>query len=338
MGLKKKEIAIVFTAGLGNTILWIPAIRALKQEGFVITGVFTSAYNSQKLFQNTSLFNNTVVYPHKYSQFFKNLFHFRKYDHVILDVFASNKKHVTWAKWVGKKTMLQNTPSLLHKRASNQLIKQPKHNALLNMDLVQPLLEDMHQINFELISIPQKEDYIVFQPFSGNNTTPWKNWPLEQWKVLFSKVRNKIVVIGDSNEKTGVEEIKSWKLPNVEMIVGKTTLTELVNTIGKAQLYLGHDSGPMHIAVATNTPTFTLWGGSDKQLFAYDQINRKKNFVAYSHSPCHPCDSWLNPNTSKTSTPKNCPDFSCIRSLQAKDLLSDFQQFCEQHGVEFHSA
>jgi ADP-heptose:LPS heptosyltransferase len=49
-------------------------------------------------------------------------------------------------------------------------------------------------------------------------------------------------------------------LPNAVDLVGKLSLAEVAAVLARADLYVGNDSGLMHIAAATGVPTLGLFG------------------------------------------------------------------------------
>ena len=53
------------------------------------------------------------------------------------------------------------------------------------------------------------------------------------------------------------------KIPILDL-VGKSTLIEIFNIMKHCKLFIGNDSGLMHMAALANIPTFGLFGPSDK--------------------------------------------------------------------------
>ena len=51
--------------------------------------------------------------------------------------------------------------------------------------------------------------------------------------------------------------------PGVVSLVGKTSLRQLVALAGRARLFIGCDTGPMHVAAACGTPVVALFGPAD---------------------------------------------------------------------------
>jgi len=88
-------------------------------------------------------------------------------------------------------------------------------------------------------------------------------WPLENFRKLAVKIQSemkkKVVVIIGPDEEFMKEKVGKW---GVE-IVRHLSLKELFEIICKANLLIGNDSGPSHIAAAVGTPEIILFGPSD---------------------------------------------------------------------------
>jgi len=69
--------------------------------------------------------------------------------------------------------------------------------------------------------------------------------------------------------------------------VGQTTLQELVAVIARCQAFLTNDSGPLHIAVASQVPTVAIFGPTTRELgfFPYGPGHR----VIEKDLACRPC-------------------------------------------------
>jgi ADP-heptose:LPS heptosyltransferase len=64
-------------------------------------------------------------------------------------------------------------------------------------------------------------------------------------------------------------------------------LTETAALLKKCCLFIGNDSGPLHLAAALNVPTIGLFGPTaPRQFYPYKSI--KHTFI-YKNLPCSPC-------------------------------------------------
>ncbi|MCI5163733.1 MAG: glycosyltransferase family 9 protein [Candidatus Electrothrix sp. AX5] len=99
----------------------------------------------------------------------------------------------------------------------------------------------------------------------ANPAARWQSkfWPIEYWATLADKLQKQglLVVFGGSPQDT--EYITSIaRLMKTDPIIaaGRLTLPQSAALIQHASLYIGLDSGPMHIAALARTPVVALFG------------------------------------------------------------------------------
>lgn len=64
---KHKQALVFFSAGVGDAILLVPLVNELKKNGYKITGLFTSQYNCESIFEDTELFDSIEIKKNKLS-------------------------------------------------------------------------------------------------------------------------------------------------------------------------------------------------------------------------------------------------------------------------------
>ncbi len=102
---------------------------------------------------------------------------------------------------------------------------------------------------------------LVLHIGAGNRFRDWGVDNLVALTDLFSQhIEIQIVLIGAPDDKERAEEIKDKSKSNVLSLVGKLGLRELKELISQASLFVGPDSGPMHIAASTDTPLVVYFG------------------------------------------------------------------------------
>ena len=349
------KAAIFIASGLGNALVLIPLIKRIKAKGGQLTGIFTSSFQCEELFSDSDLFDEIVVLKGKADFVRLGTRRLRYFDEVYLDFFAATRKNYVLAQSIGKKLIANHIPEKLPSVLKKGLeLHQPEpgiHETTQNLRLVDPQITDEQikeadlRLKLEIpvdFSDPTFEanretltgDYAVIQVTGGNNKTPYKNWPLAHWKVFLKKLsqefpEQKWVLLGDRNEVEIGQEIMALDLPGFSNLIGATSVRQAVDVVRASQFYLGIDSGLMHLAVCFGKPTFSIWGGSDFNLFGYEKINPERHRVIYSPTSCRPCNSWIAPNTSRVKAPLDCPDFICLQQLSPQSVLDSFRQFAE---------
>lgn len=333
---KHKQALVFFSAGVGDAILLVPLVNELKKNGFKVTGLFTSPYNCESIFENTELFDSIKIKKNKLSLILFSIFNFRKFDTVFLNHFSYSKSHLALSTFFGK-DIYTNYKEFTSAQSSHSIhFIEPKtniHDALQNVFLFTANASSQY-LDFNINYKPQQSnkfnlpaEYIVVQASSANNNALFKNWPFENWLQFFKHLSQKnIVILGDNSEAHLNNAINSKEFPNVISLIGKTNLSEVMEIIYYSKFYIGLDSGLMHIAVALNKPTFTIWGASNPKLYGYDWMGEKHKVISLN-LPCSPCSSWLNANATRVSNPNQCPDFKCIKEISIEMVTKELDGF-----------
>ena len=119
---------------------------------------------------------------------------------------------------------------------------------------------------------------------------PLKRWMPERYAELadwlIARKRAKILFVGVEAEMPIITEIQELMQAESINIAGKTTLTQLASILHISNVFIGNDSGPMHLAAAVGTPTIGLYGPGDPTRFGpvgtkCQAIQRKQD--------CPPC-------------------------------------------------
>lgn len=147
------------------------------------------------------------------------------------------------------------------------------------------------QTIFEKTGLITSEDYIVINP-NASDLRLERRWPKESYVELIGHLLHthplqKIILIGNAAEASYVDSIVSEIPDNANLIntAGKLNLGELIFLLAQAGLLITNDTGPMHIAFATNTKTVCLFGPCSPV-----QYGAVKNSVTiYKKVHCSPC-------------------------------------------------
>src|SRR5579862_1053031 len=89
-----------------------------------------------------------------------------------------------------------------------------------------------------------------------------KRWPTDRFALVAKHLREKwgagIVLIGGTGDQALAEAIqKQIEFPVIDMI-GRSTLRGTAAILKRCALYVGNDSGPMHIAAAAGASVLTI--------------------------------------------------------------------------------
>jgi len=138
---------------------------------------------------------------------------------------------------------------------------------------------DISQIDFAIAENPQadravddllqknnltRDNYVILMPGSTHKD---KCWPIERFAAVADKIKNEfgisVVAIGSSSEKGLCDELNAAAKTQVVNLAGLTSISELVSLVRSAKLAITNDTGPGHIAIALGVEVVFLFGPSN---------------------------------------------------------------------------
>ena len=102
-------------------------------------------------------------------------------------------------------------------------------------------------------------------PIALKRWLPERYAELADW--LIAQKRAQILFVGVEDEIPIITEIQARMRGESISIAGKTTLTQLASILHTCNVFIGNDSGPMHLAAAVGTQTIGLYGPGDPTRF-----------------------------------------------------------------------
>ena len=338
---KKRKIALIFSGGLGDTILFVPLLKALKKKQFHITCIFYSPDKSDCLLDE-SLYDVKIHIAGKIRFLLFAITHTGHFINIYINHLAKGKLIALAASICSYRvtqtgnTLLKNTKSRKHipietdfsdAEQNLRLLYNNQHAKIKN---IQDFYFEHPQYDSTVIEkyfAKSRPEYIVIQVSSGNNNTPYKNWPMQNWLSLLSNLCDRytaysFVIIGDESETVYAEAFEKTAKPNCRVLIGKTSIPELFSLLAYSKGYIGLDSGIMHMAVALKKKTLTLFGASNEKLYGYSKLDEINHRVIATSLSCRPCAAWKNANTSRVSDPGSCPDFACMTGIDKMDVFT----------------
>lgn len=151
----------------------------------------------------------------------------------------------------------------------------------------------------------------------------WKQWGLDRFERVVreladSRAELKFVLVGAPDERaeqSAIVERLAAALPGrFADLVGATTVPELAAVLERATLLVGNDSGPMQIAVALGLQTVVPWGPSD---LPRNAPRGPEHTVIFKGLPCSPC--YRMPGDSGVHL---CGDRQCLKQIGVDEVTA----------------
>ncbi len=160
----------------------------------------------------------------------------------------------------------------------------------------------------------KKEDITVgLNPGASilHNQWRWENFA-KLGDILQEKYKAKIILFGGPQDINAAREIYNIMKTKPINLAGLTTIKQLASVISFCNLFVGNDTGPMHIAVAMGVPVVAIFGPADpSRTGPYG----KKHKVVYKKLPCAPC--FRHPT---------CTDYKCMNIITVEDVLGRIEE------------
>ena len=102
-------------------------------------------------------------------------------------------------------------------------------------------------------------------PIALKRWLPERYAELADW--LIAQKRAQLLFVGVEDEIPIITEIQALMRGESINIAGKTTLTQLASILLTCNVFIGNDSGPMHLAAAVGAQTIGLYGPGDPTRF-----------------------------------------------------------------------
>ena len=140
---------------------------------------------------------------------------------------------------------------------------------------------------------------IVVHPFTS---WPSKNWPVVKYRRLISLLTDwpvKILISGTEDERKGLRKVKPEASNKTIIAAGRLDLPELYGLLLNTEVFLGGDTGPLHLAAAAGTKVAAIMGPTNPETHGpytpNHKILRKEELVClncwekecpYGHHKC----------------------------------------------------
>jgi predicted lipopolysaccharide heptosyltransferase III len=226
----------------------------------------------------------------------------------------------------------------------------PRHSVLNQWALLEPLgieaadrsrdpvtmpldADAVHRVDtrLEQAGVPADAPIVVLHVSAGN---PFRRWPAASFAqaaaALASADRSRrIIITSGPSEEAAAEAVagEARKLAGdaAAGIVrsGEFDLSELRALVERAALYIGGDSGPMHIAATTRTPVVALFGPTlPERSIPWRDLSIGAVAVDAGELPCRPCHQ------------RECVpgDFRCLTMISPNMVVAAAEKLLADHS------
>jgi lipopolysaccharide heptosyltransferase II len=158
-----------------------------------------------------------------------------------------------------------------------------------------------------------------------------KRWPAAHWAELADRLHDEcgatVVLTGSQDEMPIVQAVATAMRTRPLVLAGKTTVDELAAVLARCDVVLSGDSGPLHIAVALNRPTISVYGPTDPAISGPHPRPGQTALVLRTGIGCSPCYNAL--------TTAECPygNTACMHHLTVDRLYHAVQRVLREQNL-----
>lgn len=296
------RILVIQTAFLGDVILasvvWENLHRKypLAQIDVVVKKGNESLLHAHPFIKEVFIFDK----QHK----FKNLLGLgktlreKKYDLIInLQRFASSGLLTLLAGGKESRGFKKNPLSIFYSKRFAHELKANWHEVDRNLQLIADLIDtpirrpQLYPSHFDRDKVKalQNNAYYCLAP-----TSVWftKQAPKKTWLDLMSKLRKpnqRIYLLGAPSDVPYLDQLqKEATDQNVVNLAGKLTLLQSAALMAGAQHNYVNDSGPLHLASATNAPVSAFFCSTVPE-FGFGPLSDDSQIIEVANLDCRPC-------------------------------------------------
>lgn len=170
--------------------------------------------------------------------------------------------------------------------------------------------------------IGREEPIVVIHAGTGGAVKLWRSeaWSHVADKLTTAEILSRaahIVLTGSSNERPMLEEI-AQRMQSQPVLMTSTTVGQLAALLARALLALGVDNGPLHMAVAQDTPSLGIFGPTDSRIFG-PWGDKKRHLIIAAPQRCATCPAI--PCGRLDFRPEEIPEHPCVRNITEQQVL-----------------
>jgi len=299
---KCPRILVVSTTGLGDSLWGTPAVRAIKAQfpeaflGLLTSPIGTALYRNSPYVDEIFTVKNpilssckTLLSPLKNRQFEIALIFHLSQRPILPLVALCGPSRIIGTAGINKG---------LDEMLTEPLKQKYQHEIKRRLEMVEAIGASTHESQMEIFLTAGEQDTI--QKFLKNAPFPvgihpgakdkFKQWAPNHFANLGKRLQKEygaqVFITGNQDEKLLAQKVAD-RIPGAKSVAGKFSVRETAALIEKFKVFLTNDTGPMHIAYAMKTPTFSLFVPTDAFLCGPYKILDAR-FIQ-KNPTCSPC-------------------------------------------------
>ena len=328
---KVRNILVVSSTAIGDTLLSTPAIRAVRQKYSHARIVAHFNVKNMSLFENNPDIDSIIPYYGGYRKFFGTIREFRRHNFDLALILHGNEPQATPMAYLSGARFVVKLPNtneygfLLSNKDTAICCNDSAHGSeqrLKIAELAGCTASDNRMVLVDREAGDQVIDSFlsehgigpghVLVGFQAGASTVSRMWFVERFvelgrKLLVSCPGMWIIITGSPQEYDHCKKISEGIGERAVVSAGRIPLKYIPSLIRRVEVLVTGDTGTMHLAVAVGTPVVALFAVSDpKRSGPYYDVD--KHTVIKKEKCCDPCIS------------KKCRYQTCMEKIAVEEV------------------
>lgn len=159
-----------------------------------------------------------------------------------------------------------------------------------------PLADKQVSAMLAKLGVDEAEPLVALHPGALNMAA--KRWLPDRWAAVADRIQEevggRVVLVGSSSEAPLADCVRREMRTRPLVLAGRTSLMELCSLLRRSSLFMGGDSGPLHMASSLGVPSVSVYGPTDP---ANTGPLGNLATVIRGKAPCVPCYDLKRPAT-----------------------------------------
>lgn len=339
-----KNILVVSSTAIGDTLLSTPAIRAVRERYPKAKIIAHFSAGNAGLFENNPHIDGIIPYYGGYRRFFRTIREFRKHNFDLALIFHGNEPQATPMAYLSGARFIIKVPisreyGFLLSNTSNGYDKSREHHAIdVRMQTVSFI--DCSGENREMVLLADEGDRAAASTYLNRlgidqnailigmqvgAATLYKMWPHHKFVELGKRLLElnpgiRILVTGSPRERMLCSAVAHEIGDRAFSTAEEVSLKTLRGLIERMSLLVTNDTGPMHMAIALKAKTVSLFcPTNDLSIGPIQDMHLHK--VIKKEKTCNPCVT------------KKCDEPLCMDQISVDEVFCSAKEALDSAGI-----
>ena len=320
-----KRILIIKLTSLGDIILAVPSIKAIKENYPESEVCLLTLKSYASIFYDCPYVDRVIPAEKDYKRLryikdISSVLRRMSFDYIV-DLQNNHATHLIAFLSFGRKSfgfsrklgfLLSAKAQFPYDKSVDPLSSQERILRLLGITFKEKKLVFWDAKEPDISRYKLKKGRIIGINVSAAAKWKTKNWPLDNLRKFIEMVHRelkgyRVVLVGDKDSEERALILQSSLKKKAINLSGKTTLRELVAVVKKFDAFITPDTATLHLAQSLGIPTIALFGPTDPSAHTVKSSNLhvivKKLDCSFCYKPV-------------------CPTCECMRSISPSEVLS----------------